>query len=375
MGGSLTGRAFDAGVVYFNPGGMTALKDKTVINLGMSAVMPRTSFLGHENQQEEDDGPLSLPYHLYVTHKLKNENLSLGLSINSPFGIESKWKDNWSGRFISQTFRIRTLFIQPTAAYQINEHWSIGAGPVFATASLYHTRALPYTNSSGTESSIELDGKGSAIGANAGVYYKTEKLSVGLTYRSGFKIKIDDGNVSFHDLPSLITQNWSNNASSFSSELNIPSVYSLGAGYMLNDKLTLTLGFNMIQWSTFESLDYDIQNPEIADIKTARNWENTLSFRAGIQAITTSKLTIRGGIALDASPVPDRYMSPDIPDDERIVISGGITYKLKERFSLDASFQFENVKETRESGNIPYNFNGTYNSYIYQAGIGAQFLF
>jgi long-chain fatty acid transport protein len=84
---------------------------------------------------------------------------------------------------------------------------------------------------------------------------------------------------------------------------------------------------------------------------------------------------LRGGLALDKSPVLDNYMSPDIPDDDKVIISAGLSWKIKDNFSLDGSFMLENVREHRESDNIPYNFNGTYNSFIYNAGIGAQFIF
>jgi long-chain fatty acid transport protein len=376
MGGSLSGHAFDAGTVFFNPGGMTALKDKTVFNVGISALIPRSSFLGTENQTAEDDGGLSLPFHFYVSTKLKDERLSVGLSINTPFGYLSNWKDDWTGRFISQTFRIRTVYFQPTAAYQLNDNLSLGGGPVLATGSINSTRALPYTTTAGKESSMELNGGGTAVGANLGLYYAKNKLTLGLTWRSGVRMKIKDGEADFNDIPTSLLQNGTYPVStSFNSELNIPSVYSIAGGYILNDRVVLTLGFNYIQWSVFESLDYDFADPMVTDIRTARNYDNTLSFRAGIEGKISSKVVLRGGLALDKSPVPDQYMSPDIPDDDKVIVSTGLSWKIKNNFSIDGSFMLENVREHRESDNIPYNFNGTYNSLIYNAGIGAQFIF
>jgi long-chain fatty acid transport protein len=376
MGGSLSGHAFDAGTVFFNPGGMTALKDKTVFNAGISALMQRSSFLGTENQTAEDDGGLSLPFHIYVSTKLKNERLSVGLSVNTPFGYLSNWKDDWTGRFISQTFRIRTIYFQPTAAYKLNDNLSLGAGPVLATGSIYSTRALPYTTSDGKESSMELNGSGTAVGANIGFYYAKNKLTLGLTWRSGVNMKIKDGEAEFNDIPTSLLQNGTYpTGTSFDSELNIPSVYSIAGGYILNDRVILTLGFNFIQWSVFESLDYDFADPTLTDIRTVRNYDNTLSFRAGIEAKAFPKITLRGGLALDKSPVLDNYMSPDIPDDDKVIISAGLSWKIKDNFSFDGSFMLENVREHRESDNLPYNFNGTYNSFIYNVGIGAQFIF
>lgn len=376
MGGSLSGHAFDASTVFFNPGGMTALDRKTYLNAGFAALMPRTSFLGMENQQEDDDSPLSIPYYIYVSTKLKDERFSVGISINTPFTYTSQWKDDWTGRFISQTFRIRTLFIQPTAAYKINDRFSVGAGPVIAHGSIYSTRALPYTITDNTESSLELNGNATSIAANIGFYYSKDKLTLGLTWRSGVKLKIDGGDADFHDVPSSLLLNGTYPASTtFSTDLNLPSVYSLAGGYTLNEKILITFGFNYTQWDVFKSLDYNFKEENLPDITSTRNYKNTLTFRGGIEAKAFKKFTLRGGIGLDESPIPDQYMSPDIPDDNRVIISGGITWHLKENISLDGSFMFENVKEHRESDNIPYNFNGTYNSFIYTAGIGAQFTF
>lgn len=376
MGGSLTGRAFDAGTVFFNPGGMSRLQDKTVINAGISLNIPRTSFLGAQNQQEEDDGSLSLPYHFYLSTHLKNESLTVGLSINTPFGYHAKWKNDWSGRFISQEFRFCTTFIQPTASYAINEHWSIGAGPVLAIANLKTSRALPYSNTDGTEAGIELTSKATSIGANAGVYYVHNKISIGLTYRSGIKLEMKDGTADFKNIPSsLLLNGIYPTQATFSTTLQLPSSFSLAGGYTVNDKITVTLGFDMNNWSGLDSLNYDFKEEGLADIKSARKYETAFAFRAGIEGKASTKIILRGGLALDQSPVPNKYASPDMPDDDKIIVNTGLTYIITSNLHVDVAFMFENVRERRETGNIPYHFDGTYNSFIYTAGVGAQFKF
>lgn len=375
MGGSLAGRAFDAGTVFFNPGGMSRLEDKTLLNAGLNIYMPRTSFLGAQNQKEEDDGGISIPWHLYLSTRLKNESLSAGISINTPFGYNSTWKENWTGRYIIQTFRLRTVFVQPTLAWAVNEHFSIGAGPVFAFGGIATTRALSYS-SNGTEASMDLSGNGTGIGGNAGIYYVNGKFSWGLSYRTGVKIKIKEGDAEFKNVPSLLLLNGTYpNSTTFNSEMRIPGVASLAAGYAINESLTVTLGFNYINWSVFDSLNYEFDEPTVEDIRSARKYENSLSFRAGIEGKVTDKLTLRGGLALDQSPVPDNYLSPDLPDADKTIIGAGFTYKLKTNLSLEAAFMFENVRERRETNNKQYDFEGTYNSYIYVAGIGIQYQF
>jgi long-chain fatty acid transport protein len=376
MGGSLSGRVFDAGTVYFNPGGMTALGSTTTINAGVSLLLPRTSFLGSQNQSEQDDSPFSIPFHIYAATKLKNEKLSVGLSINTPYGTTAQWNNDWTGRYIVQRFRINTLFIQPTAAYKINDNWSVGAGPVIANGNVLLQRALPYLNVAGNESTLELKGSGTALGANVGAYYTKNKLSVGITWRSAAKIRIKNGDATFEDLPSILVQNGSIPVNAtFSSDLNIPGVITLAGGYQLNDKVIFTLGFNYTQWSVVESMKYDFDNPTLTDIRTDRKYRNVLTFRGGIEAKSFKNITLRGGLALDRSPVPADYFSPDIPDDDRIIVSGGFSWQMRKHLSIDAAFMFENVREHRESNNQQYGLNGTYNSFIYNAGIGAQYTF
>ena len=375
MGGSLTGRAFDASTVFFNPGGISRLKDKTLLNAGINVYIPRTSFLGAQNQKEEDDGGISLPWHIYLSTKLKKESLSAGLSINTPFGYNSTWKEDWSGRYISQTFRLRTVFVQPTIAWAANEHFSIGVGPVFGFGGIRVTRALPFT-SNGNEASMDLSGNGTGFGGNVGLYYENGKFTWGLSYRTGMKIKIEEGDAEFKDVPSLLLLNGTYpNSTVFDSELLLPGVISLAAGYTVNQQIVLTAGFNYTTWSVFDSLNYEFSEPTLTDIRSGRNYENALSVRAGIEAKMTDKLTLRGGVALDQSPVPDKYMYPDLPDADKTIIGAGFTYQLKPKFSIDGAFMFENVRERRETDNTHYEFEGTYNSFIYVAGVGIQYQF
>jgi len=62
-------------------------------------------------------------------------------------------------------------------------------------------------------------------------------------------------------------------------------------------------------------------------------------FAAGGTYKWSDRLTLRGGMAYDESPVPDAYRGPGVPDSNRIVAALGFGYAISDRWWLDASYQ------------------------------------
>ncbi|MBK9318384.1 MAG: outer membrane protein transport protein [Bacteroidetes bacterium] len=100
MGGSVSGWAMDASVCYFNPGGLTALKSN-FLNAGVSFLLPKSTFLGSTGSSESMSSQLYTPFYVYGNYVI-NQKISVGLSVNTPLGLGTKWEDDWSGRFISR---------------------------------------------------------------------------------------------------------------------------------------------------------------------------------------------------------------------------------------------------------------------------------
>lgn len=373
MGGSIAGYALDGSAVFYNPASMAFL-NKNYFNAGASVLIPKTAYLGKSGKTEFVSDKKYLPFNFYGTYKIK-ELTTIGLSINSPFGIGAEWEKNWSGRYIVQKSRFSTINIQPTIAYKISELWSFGVGPVIMMGRMQQENALPVENLSG-ESTLKLDGKGVGFGVNAGIYRQEGKVSVGLTYRSGSTIKIKDGSADFDNIPnSLVLNNTYPSSTNFSTEFCVPTVISAGLGYQLKETILLTLDYSFYNWKPFDSYNIEYKDFENLSTSTKNNFENSFSISAGVQFKKSEKVSLRSGVGFDQSPMQDGYLDPRMPDANKFMFSCGVSYKLKKNFSLDGSFTFKDFKERKGSSGLSDNFNGTYKTYQYIIGIGLQYAF
>ncbi len=374
LGGSLTGMALDASVCFFNPGGLTALK-KNYLNAGVSFLLPKTTFLGSTGVTENMVSQLYTPFYVYGAYKL-NQKLSLGLSINTPFGLGTKWEDKWSGRYISREARLNTVYFQPTAAFQLNEHFSIGAAPVLVLGKANLKKALPVNSSGNEDAAVELEGAGNAFGFNAGVYASFDSYTFGISYRSAVTIQLNDGKASFSNIPSALLANGTfPSTTNFKSELKLPSVISFGAGYRINENLKVLLELNYTGWKVYDSLNFEFSAYPDLNSRNGKDYKNSIAARIGMLYNYDKRLQLRAGLAFDQSPIADQHLSPELPDADKFIVGLGASYQLKNGWSLEASFMFEDLRERKEVVNTENNFIGTYKSNLYVAGIGVEYDF
>lgn len=374
MGGSVTGLALDASVVFFNPGAMSML-DSNAFNAGFTAMLPRTAFLGVTGAEEKLSSSVFIPAYAYGAFHLKNK-WHVGLGINRQFGFSRNWEESWSGRYLAQESRLFTLFVQPSISYKLSEKLSIGAGPSIVLGNAELIRAVPVSNQNGTDGQVTIDGSGNGIGFNAGLFFESGRTSVGLSYRSAVTLSVEEGEATFSNIPSSLISNGTYPfTATFNSEVTLPSVVSLGIGQRIGEKIMANIDVNYTGWEVYDSLVYEFPDQSALNTTAVRNYKNSLAVRLGAQYQYTERLKLRAGLAFDQSPVQNGYMSPELPDADRIIVSGGFTWLWKKGWSIEATLLFEDLKERREDNNVENNFNGTYKSFIYAAGVGIQYMF
>jgi len=89
------------------------------------------------------------------------------------------------------------------------------------------------------------------------------------------------------------------------------------------------------QWSVLNSLDTKLGNGQQS--VAVWDYEDSTRYAIGAEYRHNQTWTLRTGVALDETPVPnDSLRSPRVPDEERIWLSFGATY----RYSQDLSFDF-----------------------------------
>lgn len=374
MGGAGVATNLDAASVFYNPGGVSLLKENSV-SAGVSLTAENTAFRDANSQQEyQTNSPISTPFTGYGVWGPKESNFKFGMGVYTPFGSSIKYEDGWSGRFALTEMKLLSVFFQPTVSYKINDKLGVGAGFVYGYGSINLNKDLPITNSSGDFSTANLKGSAGGMGYNLGVQYKpNEKLSIGLSYRSQVNMKVNSGTATFNVPASLAT---SFPSGSFSSSLPLPQVISVGLGYQVNEKLLLAFDVNYIGWASYKTLtfDYAENTSSLKDTESPRNYKNSYALRLGAQYKVSDKFTARIGSNYEKTPIKDGYVTPEVPDADRLNFTGGVGYNASDRLVIDASFSYINFMK-RTDTNTETNVSGTYKTRILVPGISLTYNF
>ena len=348
IGGAFTGKCTDASALYFNPGGLMNLKSQNLI-FGTHIIVPsvslQTDYYDNINQTTGN----ATPVHFYYSGRYK-EKLAYGLGVNNQFGSASSFADDWQGRYIIQNISLRTFMFQPTVAYKIHDRISIGAGFVYTTGSFSYEKAVPLSSVNILYGKARLTGKGKAYGYNVGIFSNVfEKeissgvisLTAGLSYRSGMKIKLKDGKAEFINIPNSMRSTFPIETG-FTAELNLPSVISGGFcfDFAKGESWNVNLNYeiNRTGWSTYDTLAFDFENEETPDSKVTKNWDNVFAHRTGVEFVYKELAALRIGCYYDNSPIPDGYVSPELPDSDNLSFTAGVGFYGVKNLSVDFSF-------------------------------------
>lgn len=374
MGGGGAATPWDASAIFYNPGALVNTNGLQAY-AGALFIMPKVQYVEKQNggASSRSVNQTFTPFNVYVGGPLKKgSRIGLGLGVYTPFGSGLQWDDNWTGRYIIQKIELQSVFVQPTVSYRLNNKISVGAGFVYAFGHVTLNRAIPAQDLNGHDGQARLKGSANGVGFNAGVHIRaTDKLSFGLTYRSRVNMKVKKGDATF-SVPKSLESRFPN--TTFSSQLPLPEVFSAGVAYKATDKLTLQLDFNYTGWKAYKELAFDYEATAIPATRAARNYDNRLATRLGGHYQATKTLAVMIGGAYDPSPVVDDYVSPDLPDANRIVLTGGLTVKPAKKITLLAVIEYVNSAK-RDANYAEANFSGRYQTKAITPGIGLTYDF
>jgi long-chain fatty acid transport protein len=372
MAGTGTGFAQDEATVFFNPGAVSLLDHNGVMG-GISGIDLRSAFQqAGSGVNEYNKNRIATPFQAYGVFGDPQSHLRFGLGVYTPFGGAMHWDENWSGKYTVTSLDLQAIYIQPTVSYKLTDEIGIGAGLVYALGKVDLRRAVPISLNSGESSTAQLKGTSKDFGFNAGIYFKdVSGLSIGLTYRSKVNAHVKDGDANFN-VPEVLQSGF---PTKFNATLPFPATTSIGFGYPATDKTTFALDVNWVSWHAYKALAFDYDNnTTIADTYSPRNYKDAGTVRFGVQNQYSSKLALRAGIGYALSPVKKGYVTPEVPDANRLLLSAGLGYKATENLSVDFSFLYENLKARNET-NLETNLSGTFKTVVYIPGISLSYKF
>lgn len=402
MGGVGVGLSLDQAAMFYNPGALAMVRSNGV-TLGANATFARVAFRSDNGGPQRDLQPtVSTPFGAYVSFGPSEGKFKAGVAVYTPAASRLVYAEGWEGRAALKEIDLKAIYVQPTVSYAVTPQLSLGVGlTVLAYGSVNIQRAVILPSSNGA---IELDGTTkTGFGVHAGLLFKpSDKFSLGLKYSSKIDATVEDGDgdVRLTNITSANggtgTFNSRFTANKFGATIPLPATAAAGIGVMPSEKLTL--GFDVVwtQWSAYKTLDIRFSGNAglpgtdpaapgvIGGLTTSsskRDYQDALTFRLGGQYQAADKLTVRGGVAYDMTPVRDGYVTPETPDNDRLILTTGLTYAVSEKFGIDASYQFIHIlQRTQTQADLVSNGTtdrvaGTYDTYINLPGLGVYYNF
>ncbi|MGB5994934.1 MAG: outer membrane protein transport protein, partial [Candidatus Deferrimicrobiaceae bacterium] len=350
MGFAFTAQADDPSAIYFNPAGIVQLEGQNVM-VGMTYIRvngedftgttPLTFNTGTGLFDIKSETQKELNFFVpnaYWTRKA-SPNFAYGVGIFSPFGLGQAYENRSTSIFRNQVANvdIMTVVVNPTVAWKVNDVLSVGAGIDFlygkaslSQAGVVRLGAAPLDQVNIFQ--LDLDGDGTAWGYNLGVLLTpTENIKVGASFRSSFKLEIDDADVDIWDINSTVpfvppgpftaaqVFGGSTFNTSASTTINLPATLALGVAY-IRDRLTLEVDLDWTFWSAFKTLAIDIRdnNGLLPDAVRPEDWDDVMAIYVGGEYRVTDPLALRLGFRWDPTPVPADTLSPLLPDSDRL---------------------------------------------------------
>jgi long-chain fatty acid transport protein len=328
---------------YFNAAGLTRQKG-TQLNAGGTYIAPEASAGNIRNTDTGAGGETGDVHNVVhsavapngtVSHQL-NDKVTLGLSLNVPFGMITKYNDNWAGSAHGNTSKVTTVTTTPMAAYKATDKLSLGVGlPVEYVRARLTSRAGGVYDTAAHGSTVDV---GYQLGA---MYEFDDKTRVGMGYRSEMKHKIK-GKIE-SDMPSSYYNQ------DIHADLDLPAMFSVGAYHELNEKWAIMAEYQRVFWSSFDRLDFvgeDSTRPDQLYLsRTYENWRDANFYSIGASYQIDSQWKARFGLAYDEAAVKLAGRTPRIPDSNRIWYSVGLGYQYNANLSFDMAFTYIDAKD------------------------------
>ncbi|MBN9286240.1 MULTISPECIES: outer membrane protein transport protein [Flavobacterium] len=373
-----------AEVMFFNPAGMSFLKDRFNLSVGANILTAKTKFQNETYNWKASTTNTGTPFNVYASYRI-TDWLTAGVAVYSPYGSEVAWDKDWEGAHLVNKIDLKSIYVQPTISLKVNEYFSVGGGPIYVNGSVEFNRNLfrgdNITDANGNRPDVTLDAKGiSGWGYNVGFMFNpTKKMRLGVNYRSKIVMEARDGDATFNEIPTFLQGTLYN--TKFNADLPLPAELTAGLSYQVTDKFLLAFDINRAMWSAYKALVVEFANGAPTSVNP-RNYKDATTYRVGAQYKANEKFTFRAGWYHDESPVQDGYFAPETPRNSSMGYTGGLTYQIGKKFGVDVSFLYLHFDEVNnsydhytEGADNNVSFGGTYKSSVFSPGLGITYSF
>lgn len=394
----------DASSVFFNPAGISKL-DRSTVTVGINGIFANANFNNRNsntNGAEGETEEIGIVPNIYWTMPMSDQ-MTVGLGVSAPYGLESKYRDAWIGRYLATHSNLSVVNLNAVVAYEINDQWSFGLGIDFQRAEVTLKSQVDSTfgvnPSPATDSSAEIEGDDDDIVADASVYFVPyEDMSIGLVWRQGGKFNLDgDARFTLNPICStgagyptgappapttgtICAASLGMLAGDASADVHLPDTLTLSASHRLMDEWQIHADVAWTKWNNIQTIRVRNNDNNLTINELGLQYENTMRYAAGLAYEPADCPWLwRFGIAYDEAPQTNlALVSARIPDEDRVWFSAGFNYEFSTDLSLDAGYAYINVQTTTiDNTNLQtgHHVEGTFDSHVHVVGVQANLQF
>ena len=345
----------DLSSMFFNPATIT-LHEGVQVEGNATAIFPFSKAKdgaggGGGGPSSGNIGKIALVPSTYASYQV-NDNLFVGFTANSPFGLVTKGNSAWAGSLHGVESDLFIIQAGPTVGYKVNDMFSVAA----AVHGVYTDIKLT-NNLTAIGSGIQtIKGDDWGVNFSVGVLISpTETTRIGIGYNSQTKLKYNG------TLKQTAGLNPSRNVTA---KLTTPGTLNVGVRQQLGEKFTALLGFEWADWSKLKNLNAIDKATGTSASFVDFSWKDSFYYSIGGEYKYSDATTLRAGFAFEDSPVPDATRGVRVPDANRYWLSIGASHQVNEDLKVSLGYTHIIVKDGKVNLPVPGALTAKFKQHI-----------
>jgi long-chain fatty acid transport protein len=344
LSNAMTAGVNEASAVYYNPAALSEVNGDNLLASGSYVnVINSVENSGRKSTNKHDNNFLA---NFFANYHIPGSDFTLGIGTYTPFGLATTYDSDAFTRFAAVQTELKTIYVTPALSWHPSNYFSVGAGLSFVHASGVFSRALCLdpisfcTQPLGLEGTVRVTDTADAFAYNLGFLVKpTDNLKFGFSYRSRVDLRFDNADAKFGGAFSTPT------VKAHVSPLPLPPVINAGLFWQITPSWGAEFVYEYTRWSEFKNFTATFSpttiflplGAPIPGFQLPQDWKNTSTLRLGGYYALNKNWELRGGLAVEQTPIPNKTLNPAIPDADKLTLNAGVGYKW-EKFSVDLGY-------------------------------------
>jgi long-chain fatty acid transport protein len=344
LSNAMTAGVNDPSAVYYNPAALSEVNGNHLLASGIYVNVDNSvENSGRKSRNQHDDNFLAS---FFANYHIPGTDLTLGIGTYAPFGLATTYGSDAFTRFAAIQTELKTIYVTPALSWNPTNYLSLGAGLSFVHSSGTFSRALcldPFsgcTQPLGLEGTVRLTDTADAFAYNLGLLVKPmDNLKFGFSYRSRVDLRFDNADAKFGGSFSTPVANANVRP------IPLPPVINAGLFWQITPNWGAEFVYEYTRWSEFKNFTATFSPTPIfvplaaplPGFTLPQDWKNTSTLRFGSYYALNDNWELRGGIAVEETPIPSKTLNPAIPGADLLTLNAGIGYKW-DKISLDLAY-------------------------------------